>query len=171
LIGFVYEDGALPGADGSTVRVDTTTVDQSANAELLSNGFAYPAFYGTLPATLRDHLAKKSQAARDSGRGLWPRSTADPNGAAKVVGMSALESLVIWPKLFRRIVSFMGAGHHTFDSFHAWLREDPVHRDDKLFRLDTNKPSTLHEVVDAAGSSIQLTVWPESLVIEPDPAP
>lgn len=62
LIAFVYP-GDHPGPDGMTVFVDEALVDQSLNAQLLAAGHAYPAFYATLPADLRTHLAKVSEAA------------------------------------------------------------------------------------------------------------
>lgn len=85
LIAFIYA-GEHPGPDGTAVFVDQALVDQSINAALLAAGHAYPAFYATLPATLRSHLAGVSTTARTAQppAGLWPRSTADPNGRATV---------------------------------------------------------------------------------------
>ncbi len=172
MIGFVYPgDPAEP--DGSSVFVDDDRVDTSVNALLLSAGQAYPAFYGTLPASLRDHLAGMSRAARatEPPRGLWPRSTADPNGPATIADLAALEELVMWPKLFRRIVPYLASGFTDFDDFDAWLRADPVDRDDALFLLDRLEPGNMHDVIRAAGAEIQLTLWPEDFIISPDPAP
>jgi hypothetical protein len=51
-------------------------------------------------------------------------------------------------------------------------RADPVNRDDALLLLaDPARPGNLHDVITAAGHTIQLTVWPEEFVIAPDPAP
>jgi transketolase N-terminal domain/subunit len=65
------------------VFVDETLVDRSVNAVLLSAGHAYPAFYATLPASLRVHLAGVSRAARAAqpAAGLWPRSNRSTSGA------------------------------------------------------------------------------------------
>jgi hypothetical protein len=136
LIAFVYP-GDHPGPDGMTVFVDEALVDQSLNAQLLAAGHAYPAFYATLPADLRTHLAKVSEAARAAQPpvGLWPRSTADPDGPATIANLDGLQQLVIWPKLFRRIVPYLAAGFGDFNGFDAWLRADPVNRDDELFLL------------------------------------
>lgn len=169
LIAFLYA-GDHPGPDGATVFVDAPLVDRSVNAHLLAAGHAFPAFYATLPATLREHLAASSRAARAAGRGLWARSTADPNGAAAVAGLAALQDLVVWPKLFRRLVPFLATGAPGFDGLDAWLRADPVHRDDELFRLDTLERANIHDVVRGSGPHVQLTVWPEDFVISPDPA-
>jgi hypothetical protein len=172
LIAFVYP-GESAGPDGSSVFVDQALVERSVNAALLSAGHTYPAFYATLPASLRTHLVGVSRAARaaQSATGLWPRSTADPNGAATVADLAALELLVCWPKLFRRIVPYLAAGFTDFDGFDVWLRADPVHRDDELFLLDRLERGNMHDVIQAAGQRIQLTVWPEDFIISPDPLP
>ena len=172
LIAFVYP-GEHPGPDGATVFVDEPLADASVNAALLAAGHAYPAFYATLPATLRTHLARVSRAARTAQppAGLWPRSTADPHGPATVADLAALEQLVIWPKLFRRVVPYLAAGFTDFYGFDAWLRADPVNRDDQLFLLGTLEHGNMHDVVHGAGQQIQLTTWPEDFVITPDPPP
>jgi len=170
LIAFVYP-GDHPGPDGAAVFVDPALVDQSVNARLLSAGLVYPAFYATLPADLRAHLAGVSEAARDAQPpvGLWPRSTADPDGPATVANLPGLEQLVIWPKLFRRIVPYLASGFGDFDGFDAWLRADQVHRDDELFLLDKLERGNMHDVVRGMGQQIQLTVWSEDFIISPDP--
>jgi endonuclease YncB( thermonuclease family) len=170
LIGFVYP-GDPDEPDGADVYLDEARTDQSANVTLLAEGLAYPTFYATLPASLRTHLAKTSRTARDAGMGLWPRSKADPNGKAGVPDLNALQQLVMWPKLFRRIVPYLATGATDFKKFDAWLREDKVHRDDPLFLLDRGEYGNMHDVIDVAGQAIQLTVWPEDFIISPDPAP
>ncbi|MGW3344493.1 lamin tail domain-containing protein [Nonomuraea rubra] len=170
LIAFGYA-GDHPGADGTTVFVDGPLVDDSVNARLLAAGLVYPAFYATLPAELRTHLAEVSQAARRKAIGIWPRSAADPNGSATVRNLGELERLVVWPKLFRRIVPYLAAGFTDFDGFDAWLRADPVNRDDELFLIPRLERGNLHDVVRGSGQQVQLTMWPEDFIISPDPAP
>ncbi|WP_244945166.1 lamin tail domain-containing protein [Couchioplanes caeruleus] len=170
MIGFVYPDEP-PGPAGGTVFLDDAGADRSVNARLLAAGLAYPAFYATLPATLRTHLAGVSRKARAEGAGIWPVSTADPDGAATVTDLVGLQRLVCWPKLFRRLVPFLAAGAANFDGFDAWLRSDPVNRDDSLFLLDRLESGNLHDVIEAAGHRIRMTVWPEDFIIDPDPAP
>ncbi|USQ85878.1 thermonuclease family protein [Streptomyces phaeoluteigriseus] len=170
LIGFVYP-GDPDEPDGADVYLNEARVDDSANATLMEEGLAYPAFYATLPASLRTHLAGKSRAARAAQAGLWRNSTADPNGKATVPNLNALQQLVMWPKLFRRLVPYLAAGATDFTNFDAWLRADTVHRDDPLFLLDRGEYGNMHDVISAAGNDVQLTVWPEEFVISPDPAP
>ncbi|SDH03955.1 lamin tail domain-containing protein [Nonomuraea jiangxiensis] len=172
LIAFVYA-GDHAGTDGATVFLDPPLVDLSVNAALLAAGLVYPAFYATLPAELRTHLAGVSQAARAEARstGIWPRATADPDGPAEIADLDAAEQLVIWPKLFRRIVPYLAAGFTDFDGFDAWLRADAVNRDDELFLIGKLERGNLHDVVKGAGRQLQLTTWPEEFIISPDPAP
>jgi hypothetical protein len=76
---------------------------------------------------------------------------------------------VIWPKLFRRIVPYLAAGFPDFNSFDAWLRDDPVHRDDELLLIETLERGNMHDVVHGIGQQPRLTVWPEDFIISPDP--
>jgi hypothetical protein len=168
LIGFVYP-GDPAEADGTRVFLETERADLSANAQLLTDGSAYPAFYATLPADLREHFAGLSRAARAGALGIWPRSTADPDGPAAVGDLATLEQLVLWPKLFRRLVPYLATGAADLDGFDAWLRADPVNRDDEIFLLGTKTRGRLHDVIVAAGDSVQLTAWPEDFIITPDP--
>ena len=85
--------------------------------------------------------------------------------------LAAAEQLVIWPKLFRRLVPYFATGASSLDGFAAWLRADPVNRDDELFLLDRLERGNLHDVVVAQGDQLRMTAWPEDFVISPDPAP
>jgi endonuclease YncB( thermonuclease family) len=178
VIGFAYAGEGTP-SDGAEVALGEEEVDRSANAMLLRPGLVYPAFYSTLPEPLRLHLAGVSRDARTAAteNGIWPRSTGDPDGPAEVADFAQLQELVIWPKLFRRLVTYLSddtgvsPAPVNFDGLESWLEADPVHRDDALFLLEGQRMARLHDVVRGAGRSIQLTVWPEDFVIEPDPPP
>lgn len=163
--------GEAPAADGATIFLDNPRVDSSANATLLQAGLVYPAFYDTLPASLRMHLAEFSRAARAANAGIWARATADPDGPATVTDAAGLQTQVIWPKLFRRLVPYFASGATSLDGFDAWLRTDPVDRDDAILLLDPPEAGNLHDVIRAVGQQVQLTRWPEDFVIAPDPAP
>ena len=141
--------------------LDEVLVDQSANAQLLAGGLAFPAFYATLPATLRTHLAAVSRVARRRAVGAG-EATADPDGPATVANLAAAEALAIWPKLFRRLVPYFGAGFTDFDGFDSWLRADPVHRDGALFLLETAEHGNMHDVVSAAGHEIGSPAGPRT---------
>jgi endonuclease YncB( thermonuclease family) len=81
MIGFVFA-GEAAEADGTSIDLGDARVNRSLNARLLAAGLVLPAFYATLPDALRAHLARVSRAARAAQDRIWPRSTADPDGAA-----------------------------------------------------------------------------------------
>ncbi|GLX97700.1 hypothetical protein Hesp01_56500 [Herbidospora sp. NBRC 101105] len=167
LIAFVY-GGTTETPDGAPVFLTPALADESANRVLLAEGLVYPAYYATLPAELRDHLAGVSRAARPDA-GLWPVADGHPGRPARVTADS-LDETVIWPKLFRRLVPYFAAGFPDFGQFDTWLRADPVHRDDAIWLIGRQERGNLHDVVRASGDQIELTVWPEDFVIAPDPA-
>jgi endonuclease YncB( thermonuclease family) len=166
MIGFV-EPGDAAEPDGAQVFVDELRAARTINAAMLEAGLVYPALYSTLPASLRDGFAQAARQARLAGTGIWPRATADPDGPAQVADRAALETLVLWPKLFRRLVPYLDEGADSFDGFDAWLRADPVDRDDAI--AIAGRDARLHDVVAAADDHVQLTAWPEDFVITPDP--
>jgi len=170
VIGFGYP-GEPAEPDGGTVFVDDARADGSVNLLLLAAGLAYPALYTTLPASLRTHLGGVSRKARADAAGIWPRSTADPYGPAVIADAAALSSLVLWPKLFRRLVPFLATGATGFDGLDAWLRADPVNRDDVILLPDRETRGNLHDIVEGRGRTVRLTAWPEDFVIAPDPPP
>ena len=171
MIGFVYA-GDQRGPTARGVFVDEALRRPLGRTpSCLRAGHAYPAFYATLPAALRTHLAALSRAARDAGRrGLWARSTADPDGAAEVADLDALEQLVIWPKLFRRIVPYLAAGFAELRRVRRLAASRPVDRDDELFLLDRLERGNLHDVVRASGDSIAADALARGVHHQPRPA-
>jgi endonuclease YncB( thermonuclease family) len=171
MIGFVFP-GSIKrlGNDGVTITADTSLIDKSVNTTLLADGYVYPAFYDTLSSTLRQHLSSLSDAARAAGKGLWSNATADPDGAARVRNGASLQQLVIWPKLFRRLADYFSQSNTGLGGFEGWMRDDDVNRDDAMLRLDTDAEVRFSDVITVQGDTIRLDVWPEQLVVVPDPA-
>jgi len=165
-IAFVFV-GEHPAIDGTQVFVTPQMLDASLNLQLLGQGHAYPAFYLTLPADLREHLHGVTVGARRDGLGLWPQATATTTEAAQVGSLAALESLVMWPKLFRRLAPYLQEGHTDFAALDAWLRADPRNRDDRLL-LPNRELGNMHDMIVEQGDAIRLAWQPEDVVIVPD---
>jgi endonuclease YncB( thermonuclease family) len=167
LIGFVFPgqpDKEL-GPDGASVDADNDLIDKSANTILLKEGRVFAAFYKTLPSPLQEHLATVAENARTARKGIWRRATATKNKPANIVDIKALEELVVWPKLFRRLATFFAQTGDEVDQFEGWLRAGGARRDDRLDRLDTGARSKLSDVVTVDDNGIKLDVWPEEIVI------
>ena len=157
---------AFPGAgDGDgEVFVEADHLDGSANRMLLREGLAYPTFYWSLFADLRDALAAASGDARDAGRGLHAedRTTA----GFEVLSLASItDDHVILPKLFRRLVTYLESAG-SVEGFKAALEAsaEPVFdlRDRNFTHFDT--------FIEQDGATIRLHRDPEELVFDPMPA-
>ncbi len=168
IIAFVYT-GDITQVDGSQVFIEDSHVNQSLNYHLLEVGLAYPAFYTSLPTDLRQALARLVRNKKQENIGLWSESTANIERTANLtVGLAEIENLVIWPKLFRRLVRYVGAGFTDLSQLDAWLRDDPVNRDDRVL-LPNGELGNMHDVVDVVSPlQLRMNFEPEDLVIVPD---
>lgn len=165
VIAFVFA-GERDAVDGEPFFVDAAVADESVNVRLLKDGLVYPAFYSSLPVDLKDPLASLTKRVRADRLGLWPASTAHVSEAAAVPDIPTLEELVIWPKLFRRLVRFLKTGA-PLSGFDAWLREDPRDRND-LVMLPSGELGNMHDVVQVDSDRLRMLFEPEDLVILPD---
>jgi hypothetical protein len=73
----------------------------------------------------------------------------------------------MWPKLFRRLVSYFQTGNVGLAGFDAWLRADPRNRDDYL-QLPDGELGNMHDLVQVTGDVMRLRHRPEDLVVLPD---
>jgi endonuclease YncB( thermonuclease family) len=172
-IAFVFT-GDHPAVDGSSIFVTPQILDSSLNIFMLQQGQAYPAFYLTLPAELRDHLSETVAAARTAGTGVWAQDTANQTSIAHVLDSTVLQQLVMWPKLFRRLAAYFPS-NTGLAGFDTWMRADQRNRDDRLI-LPNRELGNMHDILSVtAGDNIQLKYLPEDVVIVPDdfqlPAP
>lgn len=169
LLGLVYAGGtALP--DGSKPFVDAPLLDRSVNAKLVAAGLAYVEPYDTMPISLIRHLRGVITRARQARAGMFPEEDVNTNNAAAIADATTLESLIMWPKLFRRLLAFFAEGNAGLGEFDDWIREDPIHRDDSL-RLPDGEKANMHDTFVIDGNSLKLAFNPEDLLIAPDPRP
>src|SRR5262245_26487508 len=105
VIAFVYT-GDPPEADGANIFLDIPRMSQSVNVQLLQAGLAYPAFYTTMPVDLTSHLAAQTRLVRERGIGVWPQDAPSVDRAAQISSLAQAETLVMWPKLFRRVAAY-----------------------------------------------------------------
>ncbi|MCF3105794.1 nuclease [Streptomyces roseoverticillatus] len=162
--------GAPPRPSGYEIEVKTGLLKETANHHLLTEGLAYPTFYTSLPADLRQELtAAVQQAKADPGKGVW-NTTSGALGdvtltGAKITGMSSItEDAVILPKLFRRLKEYLSLGNTSLACFPAYLGGAA----DK-FRILSDTPSPLrtglHNVVEITnGETIRMTHPSEELL-------
>lgn len=170
IVAFVYPgEGELP--DGAEVTLSQDWVDRSLNVVLLQAGLAYPTFYTTMPDAMHQHMAAYSRDARQAGRGMWPYEALSTERGVILRRVEDLADLVIWPKLFRRLARYLGAGHRDLQGFSTWLQQDTRHRNDPV-RLPDGSIGAMSDVI-ALGEdgALRLRFLPEEITILPPQAP
>jgi hypothetical protein len=75
----------------------------------------------------RAHHAGPHRRCRDlAQRHLTTTARVDQRSVAD------LSMLIMFPKLYRRLVKYFKAGHRDLTAFDTWLRADPISRDDRV---------------------------------------
>lgn len=170
LLGLVYP-GTSDLTDGKKIFVDEHLLNQSVNAKLVKAGLSYVEPYDTMPLSLIKDLRKLITGARAKpGKGLWPQEDVNTGKEVQIADLVKLETLILWPKLFRRLVTYFSEGHTGLGQFDTWIRQDPIHRDDTL-RLPDGEKGNMHDTYIINGDSLRLQFNPEELIIAPDPRP
>lgn len=160
---------AFPGSttrrDGSDgVFLSVSWLNDSLNAALAKSGHAYPAFYTGLPVTLRNRVETLCDRARSNRKGVW--ATDDSHREVEIRDGDHLQTKALWPKLFRRLVTYFADDNVGLGNLDAWLREDPK-RDDALWLRRTEEKGNLHDIIEVNGNWLTMTEKPEDLVVEP----
>src|SRR5262249_45651627 len=143
-------------------------LDQSVNTRLIVDGLVYVEPYDSMPMSLVQILRARVATARESTTdGLWPSEDVTTERATLFSSLADAEPLIMWPKLFRRLVSYFAEGNEGLDQFDSWIRDDPIHRDDTL-RLPDGEKANMHDTYFLDGNTLRLQFRPEELLIAPD---
>jgi endonuclease YncB( thermonuclease family) len=163
IVAQVYRGSPEQGlADGDRVFVDDARLDRSLNAALIRAGLAYGEFYTTMPFSLIGHLRDLVTQARAAGAGFWPAESVAVGTPAQPTGVADLDELVIFPKLYRRLVDYFTDDHTDLAAFDTWIRAQPD-RDDPA-QLPTGERGNLHDLYQLDDTGISLRLLPEDLI-------
>ena len=150
--------GAPSEVDGATVFLDSARVQQSANAEILRSGLAYPTYYEGLFPDLRAALSALVTAARQGNMGLWPQDKT--NVGFVVTGLQSItQDHVILPKLFRRLVTYLEGGGSLINFRQSIATE-------QVLIISTAHATHFDTVVDVNGNTVKMTEVPENLMFK-----
>ena len=156
-VAFVFA-GETEERDGAEITLDESILKESLNYQLLDSGMAYPMYYNGLFSDLRKPLTKAVIHARTEELGLWPYDKT--TRGFSVSGLKAItEEVAILPKLFRRIVNYMGDGG-KIDGFKEHLQKGC----EPLVRIEQVHFTRLDAVVDVRGEKVRLAELPENLI-------
>lgn len=164
-VSFVF-DGGTNRVDGSDIFMNLAMLNRTVNATLARSGNAYPSFYIGLPVDLRNRVRTLVDSARNrpQPRGMWSKDKTMKS--TRVSDLESLEALVIWPKLFRRLVTYFKEGHDGLSDFDSWIHDDPE-RDDALWIVSEGRLGNLHDTYAVSGNELAMTYSPDDLVVVP----
>jgi hypothetical protein len=157
-VAFVFA-GDADEEDGTQVLLRADRLENSVNYTLALAGLAYPTYYTGLFPDLRDKITSAvAQARQDGGKGIWPKNKTTSGFVVSDL-TSVTEDLVILPKLFRRIINYMGDGG-SIEGFKEYLIAHP----DPVLVIKTGHFTHLDTFVEVTGQQVRLTTEPEGLV-------
>jgi endonuclease YncB( thermonuclease family) len=160
-VSFVFA-GKTDLQDGASVRLDAELLRQSLNFQLVQLGLAYPLFYDTLFADLRQSLARAARKAKNEGIGIW-RYDRTMSGLELGDSNSLATKGYIFPKLFRRITDYFRQGGSDPEGFLSWLQD--MKEPDQVMDLDNHANFThLDNLLEIDGRMIHMVRNPDRLV-------
>ena len=137
--------------------LDGQMLRKSVNFQQAQEGFAYPLYYNTLFAALREEFNSAIAHARQQGLGYWPHDKTQQGVTIK--GHSDLASIPpIWPKLWRRLDEYLKE-HNSLTGFIDFLEES----NERVDILSIMEERGLQDLVEVQSHLVRLTEPPENL--------
>jgi endonuclease YncB( thermonuclease family) len=151
--------GNPPEDVGAQIWLQEPLLRKSVNYVSVAGGHAYPLFYDTLFADLRAVLAAAANSARTSTTGLWNQDRTQ--SGLDVATQDDLErDGVVFPKLFRRLTSYLEEPHTGLNAFLSWLADTQ----EKILDLRTTNVTHFDTIVHVEGNKVSLKREPEEIV-------
>jgi endonuclease YncB( thermonuclease family) len=141
--------------------LDDAHLRYAINAQLLRSGAVFPLLYDTMPSAHRALFRSLAQQALRAGHGVWAHHRT-AHGLPLHDGARTTHAPLVFPKLFRRVVDYLGACDHGFDgSILEWL-DDPVtgaSGNDRLELRDGTR-ARLRDVLELREDHVGLAIDP-----------
>jgi len=94
---------------------------------------------------------------------MWPHEHLTLKHRVNPSGLPDLSELIIFPKLYRRLVAYFKDTHNNdLAAFDTWLRAPDAHRDDRAL-LPSGEVGNLHDLYELTGAGLRLLHRPEEL--------
>ena len=152
--------GAVPLADGASVELNAALLAKSVNYRQMRDGFAYPLYYNTLPAALRNKFNVAMKYAQTHNLGYWPSDKT--NSGETVNGKDDLHVIApVWPKLWRRLQEYLG-NNPTLAGFDAFLAQ----KIERIILINVVDEVGLHDIVKVNGNVVSLTEPLKNLMVQ-----
>jgi endonuclease YncB( thermonuclease family) len=146
--------------DGVVMDSSELPIDDSLNFQLAREGLVYPTFYTTTDRVFAEKIRAVISRARKTKRGLW---SIDRTSEFSIWDVRTLqEDVLILPKLFRRLVSFMDC-YAEFGQLEDFMKKQR----DNLVLWDGTKKKSLADLMTFKGRRIQMKTPVEDILFSP----
>ncbi|HET9911882.1 MAG TPA: hypothetical protein VFQ13_08330 [Anaerolineales bacterium] len=146
--------------DGAVMDSSELPVDDSLNFQLAREGLVYPTFYTTTDRVFAEKIRAVISRARKTKRGLW---SIDRTSDFSLWDVRTLqEDVLILPKLFRRLVSFMDC-YADFNQLEDFMKKQR----DNLVLWDGTKKKSLADLMTFKGRRMQMKTPVEDILFSP----
>jgi hypothetical protein len=156
-IAFAFS-GAPPKPDGSSVFFTPQWMKDSLNYKSILEGLAYPTYYAGLFPDLRKELTSAVATARAATREIWNVDVTN-SGFAVPDLQAIIDTHVILPKLFRRLVEFLRGGG-SVSGFKKFLEK----KAEPITIISTAHFTHFDTIIDVQGNTVKMTQPPENIV-------
>ncbi len=160
-VGFAF--AGTPTRKDGPVPIGSDEIRRSVNHQLLADGVVYPTFYSSLYPEIREIFAAAVKAPRKQRKGVWSKDLTATG--LKVTSLDSLqESAYIFPKLYRRLLSYLAASpyDHALTYFVSHLEM----RNERVFLLSQKRSTTLAALVEVGDQGLRLRRPLEDLVFQ-----
>lgn len=146
--------------DGAVMDSSELPVDDSLNFQLAREGLVYPTFYTTTDRLFAEKIRAVVSRARKTKRGLW---SIDRTSDFSIWDVRTIqEDVLILPKLFRRLVSFMDC-YADFNQMEDFMKKQR----DNLVLWDGTKKKSLADLMTFKGRRMQMKTPVEDILFSP----
>lgn len=150
--------GKADRSDGAKVHLEADELKKSVNYQQMLAGYAYPLYYNTLFACLREEFNEALRHARKNS-GYWP--TDGTNNGVIITDKADLKTIPpIWPKLWRRLEEYFKK-NNSLAGFKDFLEQ----KNERLDILSLMEERGFQDVVEVQGNQVRLLEPPENLRI------
>ncbi|MBL7727433.1 MAG: hypothetical protein JNM68_07110 [Dinghuibacter sp.] len=151
--------GSTARTDGSDVFLDAATLGTSVNYKQMLAGFAYPMYYNTLFAVLREKFNQALNMAKQHNRGYW--SVDKTLLGVSVTDKSSLATInPVWPKIWRRLEEFL-EDQNSLDTFSDWLQQ----KNERVILIKQADEIGLADIIKVQGKKVKMLQPPENLMV------
>lgn len=150
----------VPLTDGAVLDMSELPLEKSVNYLLLREGLVYPTFYTSTEPLVLDKFRTATERARIAGRGLW---AIDRTPDFTIWDTRTIQdSVMILPKLFRRLVGFFDR-YQDFKELPGYM----IRQQDDLQLINNPTPRSLASLMTIKGRRLKLKVNVEDILFSP----